>query len=176
MPEETPLRDTVVEYCATKLADSFGTIVNSLKLLNGDQIWRRPNDVSNSIGVLVLHLTGNLSQWINRTFGGDTYERNRPAEFAQRNPLPTEQILSGLESAVGRAGAVIRGLTVDQLTQPVTVQGYHVSGAGAVIHAVEHFSLHTGQIVYAAKLLLHCELSAYDAQGRRNDGRIETVP
>ncbi len=176
MTDEMTLRDGVTDYCATKLTDSLHVIEKCLHLLNSEQIWHRPNDISNSIGVLVLHLTGNVRQWINQSLGGDDFERDRLAEFAQREPLTTDQILSELRSTVSRAGEVIGMLTTAQLVQPVTVQGYHVSTAGAVIHVVEHFSLHTGQIVYATKILLNQDLSAYDAQGRRIDERTAGVP
>lgn len=176
MPDETSLRDCVIDYCRSKLNDSLQQIEKCLNLLSVEQIWHRPNDVSNSIGVLVLHLTGNVRQWINKSLAGDEFERDRPAEFAQRDPLPTEDIFTGLSQAVARAGEVIDSLTIDQLTAGVTVQGYNVSAVGAVIHVVEHFSLHTGQIVYATKLLINRDLSAYDAQGKRLDGRNSGVP
>jgi len=176
MPEESQLRDCVVDYCVTKLNDSLLQIKKCLNLLSVEQIWHRPNEVSNSIGVLVLHLTGNVGHWINKSLGGDDYQRDRPAEFAQRDPLPTDEILGQLRQAVERAGEVIRGLQLTQLTEPITIQGYEVSGAGAVIHVVEHFSLHTGQIIYATKILLNRDLSAYDSQGRRLDGRNTGAP
>lgn len=176
MSDESLLRQAVVDYCATKLNDSLRQIDKCLHLLSVEQIWHRPNEVSNSIGVLVLHLTGNVREWINKTLGGDEFERNRPAEFAQREPIPTERIFRELTAAVNRACDVIRSLSIGQLTQTVQVQGYTVSGAGSVIHVVEHFSLHTGQIVYATKLLINQDLSLYDAQGRRIDGRTQGTP
>lgn len=176
MANETTLRNCVADYCATKLSDSLKVIEKCLRLLTTEQIWHRPNDVSNSIGVLVLHLTGNVRQWINKALGGDEFQRDRPAEFARRDPLPTDEILQSLQVAVHRASEVIRGLTTEQYTQPVSVQGYDVSAVGAVIHVIEHFSLHTGQIVYATKILLNRDLSDYDEQGQRFDGRSAGVP
>lgn len=176
MTPDSRLQHCVTEYCVGKLADSMKLVEKCLRLLTVEQVWQRPNDVSNSIGVLVVHLTGNVNQWINKTLGGDPFERDRPAEFAQRSPLPTEEILANLKKAVDRACDVVRELPLDKLTEPVTVQGYTVSGVGAVIHVVEHFSLHTGQIVYATKILIDKDLSEYDEQGRRKDGRTTGVP
>jgi uncharacterized damage-inducible protein DinB len=170
------LQQCVADYCVGKLADSLKLIEKCLRLLSIEQVWHRPNEVSNSIGVLVLHLTGNVNQWINKTLGGDEFERDRPAEFARRDPLPTDEILVNLQRTVGRACDVIRELPFERLTDPVTVQGYTVSGVGAVIHVVEHFSLHTGQIIYATKILINRDLSEYDEQGRRKDGRTTGVP
>lgn len=176
MSHATALQECVSEYCVGKLADSLKLIKKSLRLLTVEQIWHRPNAVSNSIGVLALHLTGNVNQWINKTLGGDDFERDRPAEFARRDPLPTEELIGNLQRTLSRAGDVIRDLTSEQMTTPVTVQGYTVSGVAAVIHVVEHFSLHTGQIIYATKILLDTDLSEYDEQGRRKDGRTSGVP
>jgi uncharacterized damage-inducible protein DinB len=176
MSHATALQQCVSEYCVGKLADSLKLIEKCLRLLTLEQIWHRPNAVSNSVGVLALHLTGNVNQWINKTLGGDDFARDRPAEFNQRDPLPTEELIANLNQAVARASDVVRGLSVEQMTTPVTVQGYTVSGVAAVIHVVEHFSLHTGQIIYATKILLDTDLSEYDEQGRRKDGRTSGVP
>ena len=173
---EVFLRDHVTDYCRTKLHDSLRQIEKCLNLLTVDQVWHRPNDVSNSIGVLVIHLTGNVRQWINQTLGGDAFERDRPGEFGQRDAIPTDQILRELRETVDRAGDVIESQTIEQLTGGVSVQGYDVSAVAAIIHVVEHFSLHTGQIIYATKLLINKDLSDYDAQGRRIDGRTSGVP
>ena len=71
---------------------------------------------------------------------------------------------------------MIAELTKQQLIEKVTVQKYEVSGLAAVIHVVEHFSLHTGQIIYATKLLINQDLSLYDSQGQRLDGRNSGTP
>lgn len=176
MTDEAPLRQCVLDYCTTKLNDSLRQIEKCLNLLDLDQVWHRPNEVSNSIGVLVLHLTGNVQQWINKTLGGDEFQRDRPAEFAQRDPLPAADVLAKLKRAVARSCEVVASLSMPRLVGRVEVQGYEVSGVGAVIHVVEHFSLHTGQIVYATKLLVNRDLSDYDDQGRRIDGRTSGVP
>jgi uncharacterized damage-inducible protein DinB len=163
-------------YARTKLSDSLRQIEKCLHLLSVEQVWHRPNDVSNSIGNLVLHLAGNVRQWIIASLGGEAFARDRAAEFAQRAPLPTDEILDRLRETVERACDVIAGLTPDALAARVTIQGYDVTGLEAVFHVVEHFSLHTGQIVYATKLLINQDLSAYDAAGRRLDGRASGAP
>ncbi|GAB4159141.1 MAG: hypothetical protein Tsb009_36410 [Planctomycetaceae bacterium] len=176
MTHPTELARELLEYSATRLEDSLRQIENCLGRLTTEQIWHRPNQVSNAIGNLVIHLNGNVKQWILASLGNEPFERDRPAEFAQRDPLPTESILQELEQTIQKACAVIRGLSTDDLTSHVVIQGYDVSGVAAVIHVVEHFSLHTGQIVYATKLLTGADLSLYDAHGKRIDGRQSGTP
>lgn len=173
---KSSLRDEFCTFAATKLTDDLQQIEKSLALLSIDQIWARPNAVSNAVGNLVLHLRGNVQLWIVSSIGGVPFERNRPAEFAQRDPLPVHQILPPLQRSVTDAVDVIRGLTAERLLEQVKIQGYTVSIVAAVFHVVEHFSLHTGQIVYQTKALAGLDLSLYDAQGRRIDGRRAGVP
>ena len=170
------LRDEFCDYAQTRLNDGLKQIEKCLSLLSVEQIWTRPNDVSNAIGNLVVHLNGNVRQWIVASIGGTNFDRDRPAEFAQREPLATDSILALLRQAVREANEVIAGLEEPRLLERITVQGYDVSVLAAVFHVAEHFSLHTGQIVYQTKILTGLDLSLYDAQGRRIDGRAEGTP
>ena len=165
------LENRFTPYAASKLEQSFAQIQRCLALLTSEQVWSRPNDVSNAVGNLVLHLNGNIRQWILSALGGESHERDRPAEFSHREPIPTEVILADLQETVERAREVLSALSEQQLEAELTIQGYAVTGMEAVFHAVEHFSLHTGQIVYATKLLTGEDLSLYDAHGQRLDGR-----
>lgn len=161
------LCDEFRRFAVGKLNDSLSQIERCLNLLTEEQIWHRPNDVSNAIGNLVIHLDGNVRQWIIGGVGQEPFERDRPAEFAQREPLPTEQILGDLRQTVDRACAIIRELTPERLTELEEIQQREVTVLAAVFHVVEHFTLHTGQIVYATKILVGEDLSLYDAQGQR---------
>lgn len=173
---DSALRDEFCGYAQTKLNDGLKQIEKCLSLLSVDEIWTRPNNVSNAIGNLVLHLNGNVRQWILASIGNVPYQRDRPAEFSQREPLPTDTILPPLQETIGAANGVIGGLAAPRLLERITVQGYDVSVLAAVFHVVEHFSLHVGQIVYQTKILTGLDLSLYDAQGRRIDGRAEGTP
>ncbi|MAG93590.1 MAG: hypothetical protein CMJ48_07555 [Planctomycetaceae bacterium] len=171
MEDSMSLANRFTPYAASKLKQSFAQIQRCLDLLTSDQVWSRPNDVSNAVGNLVLHLNGNIRQWILSALAGESYERDRPAEFSQRKPSPTDAILADLQETVERAREVLSALNEQQLAAELTIQGYNVTGMEAVFHAVEHFSLHTGQIVYATKILTGKDLSLYDAHGQRLDGR-----
>lgn len=167
MNDSQPLSEAFNDYATGRLEDCLANIERCVGLLTVEQIWQRPNDVSNSIGNLVLHLTGNVRQWIVAGLGGEEFDRDRPAEFSQRDPLPVAAILPPLRSTVEAACAVIRKMNTDSLAREYTIQYRAVPGLAAVFHVVEHFSFHTGQIVSTTKLWTGRDLSLYDAQGRR---------
>jgi hypothetical protein len=129
--------------------------------LTFEQVWWRPNDASNSIGNLLLHLDGNVRQWLVASFNKDEDQRNRPAEFAAQSGLSATELLARLGATLDEAGKVLDRLTVDELLAPYEIQGYHVRGLDAVYQVVEHFGLHYGQIVYITKSLLARDLGFY---------------
>ena len=161
------LTSAFTSYATGRLLDCLANIERCAGLLTVEQIWTRPNEVSNSVGNLALHLTGNVTQWIAAGLGGEAFDRDRPSEFAERGPLPIDQALPPLRQAVERACAIIEGLTPESLARDYPIQGRTVTGLAAVFHVVEHFSFHTGQIVSTTKLLTGRDLSLYDPQGRR---------
>jgi uncharacterized damage-inducible protein DinB len=127
-------------------------IVKSLQQLSEEEIWWRPNPASNSAGNLVLHLCGNVRQWIVSHLGGAELERKRDLEFSERGPIPRNKLVAQLRRTVRDASRVLARLSDDSLAQKHTIQGLHVNGLEAVYHVVEHFSYHTGQIIYITKL------------------------
>lgn len=137
--------------------------------LTEEQLWWRPNEASNSIGNLLLHLNGNLGQWIVCSFNRDEDRRNRPSEFSERGPVPIAGVLARLASTVEEAGAVLARLTEADLLATYQIQGYTVTGLYAVFHCIEHFSQHYGQIAYITKALGGRDLGfwgALDKTGR----------
>lgn len=127
-------------------------IVKSLQQLSEEEIWWRPNPPSNSAGNLVLHLCGNVRQWIVAHLGGADFKRERDLEFSERGPIPRNKLVAQLRRTVRDASRVLARLSDDSLAQKHTIQGLHVNGLEAVYHVVEHFSYHTGQIIYITKL------------------------
>jgi hypothetical protein len=129
--------------------------------LSSEQIWWRPNDASNSIGNLILHLNGNVGQWLVASFNRDEDRRNRSAEFAAKDGATAAELLAKLGATLDAAAAVLERLTVEELLAPYEIQGYHVHGLDAVYQVVEHFGLHYGQIAYIAKSLTGRDLGFY---------------
>ena len=129
--------------------------------LTTDQIWWRPNEASNSIGNLLLHLNGNVGQWIVATFDRAEDKRNRPAEFAAKEGGTSKELLDQLGATLDEAAQVLDRLTPAELLANYEVQGYHTNGVYVVYHVVEHFGMHYGQIVYITKLLSAKDLGFY---------------
>jgi uncharacterized damage-inducible protein DinB len=117
-----------------------------------DALWWRANDQSNSVGNLLLHLTGNIRQWIVSGVGGAPDARDRASEFAARSGADAGELLANLERALDEVDAVLAGLTAEDLGSRRTIQGRELTVFAAVYHVVEHFSLHLGQIILVAKL------------------------
>lgn len=136
--------------------------------LSEEQLWWRANDASNSAGNLVLHLAGNVGQWIVHGLGGHADVRDRASEFECGGGMSPEAVLEHLDGTLGRVDAVLAELDPEQLILPVTVQGIETDGLRALYHSVEHFSMHTGQILFIAKQLTGRDLGFYrvDEQGR----------
>lgn len=115
-------------------------------------LWWRPNDASNSIANLMLHLAGNIRQWIVSGVGGAPDRRERAGEFARRDGLLKDELLTLLSAAVHDADAVLARTSRAALAEPRTIQGREVTVLEAIYHGVEHFGMHAGQIVYVSKL------------------------
>jgi len=127
-------------------------IVRCLQLLSEKEIWWRPNDASNAAGNIVLHLCGNVRQWIISGLGGAPDLRERDKEFSERGPLPRRVLISRLKSTVKEACQTIDRMPPTKLSQEFEIQGFRVSGLAAIAHVCEHFAYHTGQIIYLTKL------------------------
>ncbi|MEO0897258.1 MAG: DUF1572 family protein [Bacteroidota bacterium] len=122
-----------------------------LDLLTEEEIWFRPNESSNSVGNLILHLCGNARQWIVAGFGKAPDVRERGSEFEERGPLPTAVLIHLLDSLQTDLNEVLDALTAEDLLQTWPVQVFEENGIAILTHVVEHFSYHTGQITYFVK-------------------------
>jgi len=160
-----------LEFSRQKLIGEYWPRLRQcVESLSDEQVWWRPNDASNSIGNLILHLNGNVGQWLISPFSGAHDVRDRPAEFSERRQLPATALLEMLGATMDHASGVLGRLTEADLLATFQIQGYTVSGLGAVYQVVEHFGMHYGQIVLVTKLLRGQDLGFYrelDKTGRR---------
>jgi len=152
-----------LDQAVTHLEEDFmPKIKSSIELLSEEDVWWRGSDIENSVGNLLLHLAGNVRQWIISGLGGAPDHRQRPREFSSRGGVSKSEVLSRLDATVSEATAVLRGLSADDLLTERAIQGFRQTGLQAVFHVVEHFGYHTGQIVYITKLRTQRDLMFYN--------------
>lgn len=144
--------------------ECFPRLEKCLTMLSEDQIWHRPNTVSNSIGNLVLHLKGNTRQWLGTTFGGRDDDRERQSEFDERGPIGRDHLLQMVRELKTELQAILKPTTPQQLSQVYNVQVYQENGVSILVHVTEHFSYHLGQITYVTKMLTGRETGYYEGQ------------
>jgi len=163
-----------LKFSAQKLEQLHGRIQDCLARLTPEQIWARHSENENAVGNLVLHLSGNIRQWIGSGVAGLPDHRQRDAEFDARGGKSTEELADLLRLRVVEAASLIRSLPAARLIERITPQGYDVTVLEAIAHVVEHFSMHTGQIILLAKLLTGQDLVYY--QHLRGSGRESGAP
>ncbi|MGB0062963.1 MAG: DUF1572 family protein [Terracidiphilus sp.] len=162
MASDAELAALFLEFSRKKLFGQYWPRMKTcVEPLTTEQVWWRPNEATNSIGNLLLHLDGNVRQWLVNSFNRDEDNRNRPAEFAAKEGATAAELLDRLDMTLHEAAKVLGWLTAAELLAPYEIQGYHVRGLDAVYQVVEHFGLHHGQVIYITKLLSGKDLGFY---------------
>jgi uncharacterized damage-inducible protein DinB len=128
-------------------------------------VWARPNESSNSIGNLLVHLAGNVTEWILGGVGGQSVTRHRAGEFEQKDGADASTLLDNLEAVLSEADSVLAGLSAQDLERSIMIQGRETTVLGAVYHVVEHFAMHTGQIVLLTKTYAPGKIHFYEDAG-----------
>jgi uncharacterized damage-inducible protein DinB len=162
--------EALIAECRRRLYDeSLPRIRKCLAKLSVEEVWARPNPETVSAGNLVLHLAGNVRQYIVATLGGVPDVRERSKEFTLAGPLPTAELLARLEESLAEASRVLDRLDAARLLDTHRVQGFVESGLSILVHVVEHFSYHTGQIAYIVKSKKNVDLGFY--RGKNLDAK-----
>jgi uncharacterized damage-inducible protein DinB len=160
---DTEVSRAFVQQARQFLRDDYlPKIERCLEKLTDEQIWWRPTAESNSIGNLLLHLSGNARQWIVSGLGGESDRRIRQQEFDERALIPGSELLSGLRDTLERVDKVLGKFDPELLLTHYDIQETKVIALEAIFHVVEHFSMHTGQIISTTKMLSNQDLSFYD--------------
>ncbi len=136
------------------LQGSLAKIAHCLEQLGQEDVWWRPFDEANSIGNIVLHLSGNVRQWICDALLGRPDRRNRAAEFSARRQIAKDELLARLRETLADADAAIASFPTSRLLEPLRMQGFDVSPPVAIYDAVSHLAGHTQQIAYITRLRL----------------------
>jgi len=159
---ENGVSKAFIEKAQTFLEEYLGKIETCVAKLTDEQVWWRPNSESNSIGNLLLHLSGNARQWIICGLGNQIDERQRQTEFDAREVMPRDELLKTLRTTVTEVISVIGSFEPGQLLDQYRIQGYDTTALDAIFHVTEHFSMHTGQIILITKQLTAQDLHFYD--------------
>ncbi|MRH99344.1 DUF1572 domain-containing protein [Kriegella sp. EG-1] len=164
MGSEEKLIQELVNNALYRMEENSRMIKKSLLDISDEEIWQKPNNSLNSIANLILHLCGNISQYIISSLGEEEDNRNRELEFSTVDGYSKDQLVNKLEDTVATAKRVIFDAKINQLLKVRSVQGFSFSGVGIIIHAVEHYSYHTGQIAFWVKQLKNKDLGFYEGQ------------
>jgi len=162
MKTEDAIRKEFVENALYRLDGNRRMVSIALESLTEEDIWKRPNESSNSIGNQILHLCGNITQYGIASLSGIADERTRKLEFSSKGGVDKKTLLSRLNKVVTKTKDNIIQLKDSQYLKKREVQGFTFSGIGVILHVVEHFSYHTGQIAFWTKILKNKDLGFYD--------------
>ncbi|MBV8519717.1 MAG: DUF1572 family protein [Acidobacteria bacterium] len=150
----TDTLQTLIDALRTRVTRVFPEQIHAAVAgLTDEQLWWRPNESSNSIGNLLLHLTGSLNLYLNRNIGGFPFTRDRAAEFAERRALPKKDVLAMFDEMVASAVRTFDALTPARLSEPSPEPAMHDLVIEDVVNVLSHLSTHVGQIVWIAKML-----------------------
>lgn len=151
----------IEEFKRRVFSESYERIFKCLDLLSEEEVWQSPNENSNSIGNLILHLHGNARQWMLSTFNRSEDLRKRSEEFKKENRLSKKELKEMLLKLKGELLETLNSISKEDLTKVYKVQVYEENGISIFIHVIEHFSYHTGQIALLTKLLSDKDLEFY---------------
>ena len=144
-----------------RITENTNRIIKCLEEINEAEIWQRPNESSNSIGNIILHLCGNIRQYAISSLGKVEDVRMRDIEFSTKEGFSKKELSVKLKNTVDEAIAIIENLDEPALIKSYSAQGFNLSGIGIVVHVTEHYSYHTGQIAFWIKLLKNKDLRFY---------------
>lgn len=150
-----------IEQSVSRLQENTPKIKKCLDELTEEEIWKRPNPSSNSIGNIIIHLCGNITQYILSSLGNVEDKRERDKEFSMQGGLNKKELFGRLSTTVHQATSIIHNIDSNDMLRKRSVQGFELSAIGIIIHVVEHYSYHTGQIIFWTKLLKDKDLGFY---------------
>jgi hypothetical protein len=142
-----------IEWCRVRLIQQYSPRVERcVEELTEEEVWWRQHETNNSVGNLILHLTGNLRQFILSGVGDIKDTRNKDKEFSERQRIPKEELIRGLKQALLDADETLARLDTSRLLESTTVQNRDRRIFEVIAVVVDHFALHCGQIIYITKL------------------------
>jgi uncharacterized damage-inducible protein DinB len=145
------IQSSLVEYFRTMVQEK---VHHLLEPLSSEQIWQRPFPYGNSIGNLILHLTGNLNYYIGAQIAGTGYIRHRDLEFSDSGK-PKDEILKAFDNAIVTVVRTVSTQSNDDWSAPYQAERADASTRfGQVLACAGHAHHHVGQIIYLQRELL----------------------
>lgn len=154
-------KNEFIEQSIYRIEKNTPKIIKCLSELKEEQVWMRPNEASNSIGNILLHLCGNIRQYVISALGNQPDTRERDKEFSAKSGYSKEELQNKLTGTIEQAKNIITTTDEPGLIKMYSVQGFNYSGIGIIIHVTEHYSYHAGQIIFWTKLLTGNDLGFY---------------
>ena len=151
---DIPLATAFIAEARRRLDEPFRKMLHCLEQLPEEDLWWRPHPTHNAVGNIVLHVCGNLRQWIISGVGGSPDVRNRPAEFAQREGIAKRELIGRLADTVREADAVLAGLAPERIVDPRRIQGVDGTVLAALFNTLAHFEGHAHQLAYITRMRL----------------------
>lgn len=164
MAELDKYHNEVIENACFRMDESLRMVKMALSKISESQIWTKPNNSLNSIGNLLLHLCGNMRQYGIASLQNTEDTRHRALEFSIDGGFTKVELLNQLEATVNEVKSSFNTISKERMVSKQSVQGFTLSGLGNLIHVVEHFSYHTGQIALLTKLITDEQLGFYKDQ------------
>jgi uncharacterized damage-inducible protein DinB len=155
------IKKEFIKDCIRHLNEYTRRVKTCLDLLSEEQVWQKPNETSNSIANLILHLCGNMTQYVLSSLGGKADLRERDKEFSAKDGLSKEQLFEKLSAVVHSVIEEIQIHDEESLLKTRMVQGFEKNGISIILHITEHYSYHTGQIALLTKLMTDQDLGFY---------------
>jgi uncharacterized damage-inducible protein DinB len=158
---ENIFRKEFIDQTLKTIDENTSKIKACMKQLGEKDIWFRHNEHVNSIGNIILHLCGNIRQWIISSLGGAPDIRERDLEFSTAGGFTNAELTAKWQDTIREAITIIAQASPENLLRRRVVQGSSISGIGIIIHVTEHYSYHTGQIIFLTKLYKNMDMGFY---------------
>ncbi len=160
-----------------RIDESVRMVSIALSKIQEEEIWTKQNRSLPTLGNILLHICGNLKQYVISGVGGEEDNRDRELEFSTEDGFTRDELLQKLLFITSKVNSIIDEATEEKLLEKKKVQGFEFSGIGLILHAVEHFSYHTGQIAFQVKLIIDEPLGFYAGMdlNNLNDNTVEDL-
>lgn len=162
----------IAEFDKRVFEESYERIYRCISLIDERDLWRSPSKGIPAIGNLILHLCGNARQWILSGLGGRPDNRDRDQEFVAQTKIKKAELVFLLENMRSNLRQTLEELDPKQITQIHVVQGFEVTGFSVIVHVIEHFSYHTGQITTLTKFLTNKDTGYYTGIDLNKQNRL----